>query len=280
MTISKINFLILNFLILIGLIVSGAILNKLLQLVITSICFLISSIYLFDRSPFSKKNSFIIIFLPILLIYGGGYIYDLIYDEKFLGKPFFWSYLSIAILILFSNLYKIKTKKLLFIFFIFFTSLVGYTYYNSTENNKNIIELTQALKVTFVNDENQEFYLKSFKGKITLFEFWTTSCPNCPESIAEFHKLANQYKSYKDIDFRLVNINLGVNQNEEIFKKIDSLITLNKLYTNESIFKHLNFNTVPTILIINRKGEIIYFGYPNFNKLTKNNLYSFIKSEL
>lgn len=261
-------------------IVSGAFLNTLIRLFLTSIFFLLSSFFLFSKSPFSKKTSLLVIFFPILLLYGGGYIYDLIYDEGFLGKPFFWSYLLIAILVYLSDIYKISKKQLIYFFIPFCIFLTAYVYYSSTENEKAKIETSQLKSVTFLDETGKEVALTSFQGKLTLFEFWTTSCAQCPESIANFQNLANQYKSNKNIDFRVVNIHLGKRHNQERFNKIESTIYLNKLYTDKQIYKQLNFNVAPTVLVIDLKGDIVYFGYPNFKKLTQNYLPNIIEKEL
>lgn len=277
---SKIQFILFNIIVLIVMIVSGAFLNTLIRLFLTSIFFLLSSFFLFSKSPFSKKTSLLVIFFPILLLYGGGYIYDLIYDEGFLGKPFFWSYLLIAILVYLSDIYKISKKQLIYFFIPFCIFLTAYVYYSSTENEKAKIETSQLKSVTFLDETGKEVALTSFQGKLTLFEFWTTSCAQCPESIANFQNLANQYKSNKNIDFRVVNIHLGKRHNQERFNKIESTIYLNKLYTDKQIYKQLNFNVAPTVLVIDLKGDIVYFGYPNFKKLTQNYLPNIIEKEL
>src|SRR5690606_27962657 len=112
----------------------------------------------------------------------------------------------------------------------------------------------------FIDKTGNEYSLNSFNGKLTLFEFWTTGCANCPESIAKFHELAEQYKSNKSVDFKVVNINLGKRHNDKIFEQIESAIKLERLYTDEDIFKQLNFNVAPTILVLDQQGKIVYFG--------------------
>ena len=277
---SKIQFILLNIIVLIVMIVSGAFLIKIIQLFLTNLFFLFSSLYLFNKSPFSKRTTLLIIFVPILLLYGGGYIYDLIYDEGFTGEPFFWGYLLIAILIYLISINRISKKNAIYFFIPFCFVLTAYVWYNSVENEKEKIELTQMVNTKLIDKAGNEYFLNSFKGKLTLFEFWTTSCAQCPESIANFQNLANQYESNKNIDFRVVNINLGKRHNENIFKQIESEIKLEKLYANEDIFKQLNFNAAPSVLILDVQGGIVYFGYPNFYKLTKNNLKDIIENEL
>lgn len=276
---SKFQFILLSSIVLIVMIISGAFLIKLIQLFLTSLLLLFASFYLLNKSPFSKKVSLLIIFLPILLIYGWAYIYDLIYDEGFIGKPFFWSYLLIVVLIYLNDTY-ISKKKIIAFFTPFCFLLTAYVYYSSTENEKNKIEISQLKSVVFLDETGKKVALDSFQGKLILFEFWTTSCGQCPESIANFQYLSNQYKSNNNIDFKVVNINLGKRHNQKIFDKIESDIRLKKLYTSEEIFDQLNFNAAPAILVLNENGEIIYFGYPNFKKLTQNYLPNIIEKEL
>lgn len=277
---SKIQFILLNIIVLTMMIVSGAFLIKIIQLFLTNLFFLFSSLYLLSKSPFSKQISLLIIFVPILLLYGGGYIYDLIYDEGFTGEPFFWGYLLIAMLIYLISVNSISKKNAIYFFIPFCFVLTAYVWYNSVENEKEKIELTQMVNARFIDKIGNEYSLNSFKGKLTLFEFWTTSCSQCLESIAKFHELAERYKSNKNVDFRVVNINLGKRHNENIFEQIESEIKLKRLYTNEEIFKQLNFNAAPTILVLDQQGKIVYFGYPNFNRLTQNYLPNIIEKEL
>ncbi|WCM41074.1 TlpA family protein disulfide reductase [Flavobacterium sp. CBA20B-1] len=277
---SKPQFILLSIVVLIVMIGSGSFLHTLYRLFLTSVFFLLSSFFLFSKSPFSKKTTSIIIFLPILLLYTSMYIYDLFYDEGFIGKPFFWNYLLVAVLVYVNNVYKISKTKIIAFFIPFCLVLTAYVYYSRTENEKNKIETSQLKRVTFLDEKGNEVPLNSFQGKLTLFEFWTTSCAQCPESISKFHELAEQYKSNKNIDFKVVNINLGKRHNEKIFKKIESSITLEKLYASELIFKQLNFNVAPTVLVIDPQGKIVYFGYPNFKKLTRNYLPNIIEEEL
>ena len=277
---SKSKFILLSIVMLILMIVSGAFLPILLQLFLTSIFFLFSSFYLLNKSPFSNRVSLLVIFAPILLLYAGGYIYDLIHEDGFIGKPFFWSYLLIFVLVYLSKMYKISEKKIVYFFIPFCFLLTVYVYCTDINNEKGKIETSQLETVKFVDEFGNNHDINEFKGKLTLFEFWTTACSQCPESIAKFHELSNQYKSNKNVDFRVVNINLGKQHNEKIFKKLESEIKLKKLYTNKDIFKQLNFNAAPSILILNARGDVVYFGYPNFRKLTQHYLPSIVKNEL
>lgn len=277
---SKIQFILFNIIVLTMMIVSGAFLITIIKLFLTNLFFFFSSLYLLSKSPFSKRTSLLIIFAPILLLHGGAYIYDLIYDEGFTGKPFFWGYLLIALLIYLISINSISKKSIIHFFIPFCFVLTAYVYYSSTENEKNKIETSQLKSVAFLDETGKKITLDSFQGKLTLFEFWTTSCAQCPESIANFQDLANQYKSNKSVDFRVVNINLGKRHNQERFNKIEATIYLNRLYTDKKIYKQLNFNVAPTLLVMDPKGKIVYFGYPNFYKLTKKNLKDIIQKEL
>lgn len=277
---SKLQFTLLSIVVVIIMIGSGAFLHTLYRLFLTSVFFLLTSFFLFSKSPFPKKTSSAIIFLPVLLLFASMYIYDLIYDEGFQGKPFFWSYLLVAVLVYINNVYKISKTKIIVFFIPFCLLLTAYVYYSSTENEKTKIETSQLKNVTFLDETGKEVVLNSFQGKLTLFEFWTTSCAQCPESIANFQNLAKQYKSNKNIDFKVVNINLGKRHNQERFNKIESTIYLNKLYTDKQIYKQLNFNVAPTLLVMDPQGKIVYFGYPDFRKLTQNYLPNIIEKEL
>ncbi|HUH25382.1 MAG TPA: TlpA disulfide reductase family protein [Flavobacterium sp.] len=278
---SKMQFIFCSLLFLVFLIISGAFMGVIYKLFITLIIMSFCSWYLLLKSPFSKITSIAIIFLPVLLLYGGGYLYALLYHEdSYLGKPFFWGCLVITIFVYVSNKFTFSIIKAMSFLIPFCFLFTAYVYYTSTENKKEDIELTQLEKAQFIDESGNKHTLKTFKGKLTLFEFWTTSCSNCPKSLAQFHELAEQYKSNQNIDFRVVNINLGAKQNETTFSKLESTIKLKKLYASNLIFKQLNFKAAPAILVLDAQGKIAYFGFPNFKKLTQTYLPNIIEKEL
>lgn len=280
MMFSKVQFILLNSVLLAVMIISGAFLDLFTRLFLTSILLLFCSVFLLDKTPFSKTTSFCVVFLPILLIYGGGYIYDLIYDEGFIGKPFFWSYLLIAVLVYASVTYRVSKKKIVLFFIPFCLLLTIYVYYTSVENNKWRIEFSHLEKVRFADKEGNEYALNMFKGKLTVFEFWTIYCPNCPESMSKFQSLADEYKSDMRVDFKLVNVQVGTDKKINRIEKMEDPFYLNKFYTDNELFTQLNFNTVPAVLVIDSQGEVVYLGYPSFNKKVQNYLPNIIKNEL
>ena len=277
---SKIQFLLLNVILLAILILSGAFIGVIYKLYITQFILFFAGLYLIPKSPYTKKTTFVIIFLPILLIYGSGYVYDLIYDEGYLGKPFFWGYIVILLLLYVNQKFDISKKKTIYLFLICSTLLTAYAFYTHIQNDKDKIDVAKTSHIRFKDNIGKEYSLDDFKGKLTLLEFWTTSCSQCPESISKFQEMADKYKFNESIDFRVVNINLNKQQNVSIFNKIESKIKLKKLYANKTIFEQLNFIAAPSILVVNKYGEIVYFGYPNFEKFTQNYLPYIIDKEL
>ncbi len=80
----------------------------------------------------------------------------------------------------------------------------------------------------------------------------------------------------------VITINITVSKDdfiksEEIIKKF----IFKNFYTNRDIYKNINFNSIPQYLIVNKKGEIKYFGSLNTkSNESYNNFYNLVKNEM
>ncbi|PJR04749.1 TlpA family protein disulfide reductase [Avrilella dinanensis] len=275
---SKFQFVLLNIILLIILIGSGGFLPVIYKLLITCVLFFFAAWYLLSRSPFSKKMSFIIIFLPILLIYGSGYIYALVYDEAYLGKPFFWTYLVLAIILYIKDSYQFSKLKLVTFYIIFCLISAGVAHYTTVENRAKKIEHSAFNQAGFRDKEGNQFGFESFKGKLTVLEFWSVVCANCPESMTKVQNFAEQYKNDERIDFYLVNVELK--ENDRRLKKIEDQYHLKKLYIEKDKFEELNIQVTPGMIVLNPEGKIVFAGYPTFYKSKYNYIVDILENEI
>lgn len=275
---SKIQFVCLNVVLLITLIGSGGFLPVIYKLLLTCILFFFAAWYLLKKTPFSKNISFVIIFLPVLFIYGFGYIYGLVYDEAYLGKPFFWTYLVLAIILYVKDSYQFSKLKLIAFYVVFCLISAGITHYTTVENRAKKIEYSAFDQVKFRDKEGNQYSFDSFKGKLTILEFWSVVCVNCPESMTKVQNFAEQYKNDERIDFYLVNVELK--ENDRRLKKIEDQYHLKKLYIEKDKFEELNIQATPGMIVLNPEGEIVFAGYPNFNKFKHNYIVDILEKEI
>src|SRR5690606_3691885 len=96
-------------------------------------------------------------------------------------------------------------------------------------------------EIVFFDSIHNPIHFDSLKGKLTLIEFWTTSCASCPQSLQNFQELASQYKANNNVVFLTANINLDKRQDTIYKKELESKILLPKLNAENKIFQQLNF---------------------------------------
>ncbi len=124
------------------------------------------------------------------------------------------------------------------------------------------------------NSKNQEIpTLESLKGKIIVLDFWATWCSPCVAAFPENNKLSKEYKS-AGVEF------IGVTDDSEkrlenflVNTKIDFLIGLD---SDKEAFKSYAISSRPTMVVINRVGEIVYQGYA----VTKNILDQVVETDV
>ena len=114
--------------------------------------------------------------------------------------------------------------------------------------------------------------LTSLKGNLVLLEFWIKNCGYCISAVPKFNSLVTKFERSK---FKVVGINLeddnkGIelfyNRNKPAFKTVTG---------DKKISETYGVNEFPTVVLINKKGVVIYAGNLNMEKietLIENNL--------
>ncbi|TFY96210.1 TlpA disulfide reductase family protein [Ramlibacter rhizophilus] len=107
------------------------------------------------------------------------------------------------------------------------------------------------------------------KGKVTLVNFWATSCTTC---VAEMPEIASTYEKYKGRGYETVAVAMSYDPPAYV---------VNFAQTRKLPFKVAIDNTgavakawgdvqlTPTSFLVNKRGEIVkrYVGAPNFEEL-------------
>lgn len=122
---------------------------------------------------------------------------------------------------------------------------------------KSFKDKKPALKLAFLDLDDQPVTLEKYKGKVILLNFWFLDCPFCKKEKPEFEKLKAQMKNK---DFIIVSVCIdGESRVDEIPIYIEEkamTITVLKDPKRESAQK-LFQGAVPTSFIINKEGNII-----------------------
>ena len=128
-----------------------------------------------------------------------------------------------------------------------------------------------APDATFVLLDGSSKTTQDFRGKVTLVNFWATSCTTC---VAEMPQIVSTYDKFKDRGYDTVAVAMQYDPPAYV---------INFAETRKLPFKVAIDNTgavakawgdvklTPTTYIVNKQGEIVkkYVGAPNFDELHK-----------
>lgn len=257
----------------------GRVYGLFFNFVITGIINFIFTYYLLKSNPF-KKMGLVLVFLPFLLLtltifYG---LYMKLTMPGILGYIMYLVSTSFGILI-----YKSLNKKIIIILYTFIYLILVYNY-------SNLMELYYSTKVQNVNvnkfapilnleDKNGEKVIIKNENKVLVIDLWSLSCGNCIKSFPKFEKVKNDFKNDNEVEFISINIYQSKNEIEKS-EKIIGRYTFKNFYSDKSLFKKLNFNSVPNYMIIGKDNRIKYFGNLNVESYENiNNIYKLIENE-
>ncbi len=127
----------------------------------------------------------------------------------------------------------------------------------------------EAPASTFVLLDGSSKTTADLKGKVTLVNFWATSCVTC---VAEMPKVIATYDKYKDKGYDTLAVAMSYDPPSYV---------VNYAQTRKLPFKVAIDNTgkvakawgdvqlTPTTFVVNKRGEIVkrYVGEPNFVEL-------------
>lgn len=127
----------------------------------------------------------------------------------------------------------------------------------------------RAPETSFVLLDGSTITSQQLQGKVSLVNFWATSCTTC---VAEMPELVATYKRFKDRGFETMAVAMRYDPPSYV---------VNFAQTRQLPFKVAIDNTgavarawggvqlTPTTFLVNKQGEIVkrYVGTPNFEEL-------------
>lgn len=126
-----------------------------------------------------------------------------------------------------------------------------------------------APDTTFVLLDGSKNTTADLKGKVTLVNFWATSCTTC---VAEMPKMVSTYDKYHARGYEHVAVAMSydppsyvVNYTET--RKLPFKVAIDNTGAVAKAWGEVQLT--PTSYLVNRKGEIVkrYVGEPDFNEL-------------
>lgn len=122
---------------------------------------------------------------------------------------------------------------------------------------------------TFVLLDGSRRTTADFRGKVTLVNFWATSCTTC---VAEMPHMVETYQKYKDRGYDMLAVAMSYDPpayvvNYAQSRKLPFPVAIDN--TGEVARAWGDVQLTPTTYVVNRQGEIVkrYVGQPDFAEL-------------
>jgi peroxiredoxin len=124
---------------------------------------------------------------------------------------------------------------------------------------------------TFVLLDGSKRASEDLKGRVTLVNFWATSCVTC---VAEMPKVISTYQKYHARGFDTIAVAMSYDPPSYVvnFTETRKLPFQVAIDNTGSVAKSWgDVKLTPTTFIVNKRGEIVkrYVGEPNFEELHK-----------
>lgn len=128
-----------------------------------------------------------------------------------------------------------------------------------------------APQSTFVLLDGSQQTTADFKGKVTLVNFWATSCTTC---VGEMPEVINTYQKYKDRGFDTLAVAMSYDPPSYVVNFVESRKLPFKVAldnTGQVAKAWGDVQLTPSTFIVNKRGEIVksYVGAPDFAELHK-----------
>lgn len=127
----------------------------------------------------------------------------------------------------------------------------------------------RAPESSFVLLDGSQLTTAGLQGKVTLVNFWATSCTTC---VAEMPEIVSTYNKYKDKGYETLAVAMSydppayvVNFTES--RKLPFKVAIDNTGANAKAWGDVKLT--PTTYLVNKRGEIVkrYVGAPDFSEL-------------
>ena len=130
---------------------------------------------------------------------------------------------------------------------------------------------SNAPQATFVLLDGSLRTADDFRGKVTLVNFWATSCATC---VAEMPMIVRTYEKYHSRGYETLAVAMSYDPPTYVVnfantRKLPFAVALDN--TGAAAEAWGDVKVTPTTFVVNKRGNIVkrYVGKPNFDELDK-----------
>jgi len=137
--------------------------------------------------------------------------------------------------------------------------------FNASIKKENHIGTPLVTGLLFADSNGHRINTADLKGKVIFISFWATWCPPCIAEMGSVHALYNKLKTDNRFVFILADADNNLPVSAAFMR--NHHYTLPVYQSAAAIAGDLFNGTLPTTLIINSKGELVYKheGIANYN---------------
>jgi len=116
------------------------------------------------------------------------------------------------------------------------------------------IQASNVLGFTLTGLKGDKLQLASLQGKAVVFDFWATWCAPCRAQHPLYEQVKQKYRMNPDVAF----VSVDTDENHSLVAPFVAEQKWNQsIYFEDGLVKRLEINSIPTTLVLNRRGEII-----------------------
>ena len=130
---------------------------------------------------------------------------------------------------------------------------------------------SKAPEATFVLLDGSLRTANDFRGKVTLVNFWATSCATC---VAEMPMIVRAHEKYRSRGYETLAVAMSYDPTSYVVnfastRKLPFAVALDN--TGAAAKAWGDVKVTPTTFVVNKRGNIVkrYVGKPNFDELDK-----------
>jgi thiol-disulfide isomerase/thioredoxin len=120
-----------------------------------------------------------------------------------------------------------------------------------SEPNANVSSL---LDFTLSGLNGDKLELKNLRGKTVVFDFWATWCGPCRTQYPLYEEVKRRFRDRPEVVFLSVNTDEERSVVEPFLKEVN---WSRKVYFEDGLSKTLRVSSIPTTIILNKRGEVV-----------------------